>query len=244
MEAGQLLTYLFDNFKDSKYAPLALYDTALNAEKRGLAENLKQAMELLDRIAKDYPDSDLVYYARLKQGDLLRKLNLYGTAEIVYEQLEDAFRDRPDHYWAQISLADTLIAQASEDPSKFEAGISRLERLMDLPNVPIELRVEAGYKRGNAWENKGDRLKAKSGYWDLYDLFVVEEMRVQELGKKGQYWLSRAMFKLAEIFEDEAQLDTAIEFYEKIEALGLLGRATARNRVDQLKRRAPVAEAQ
>ena len=244
VEAGQLLTYLFDNFKDSKYAPLALYDTALNAEKRGLAENLKQAMELLDRIAKDYPDSDLVYYARLKQGDLLRKLNLYGTAEIVYEQLEDAFRDRPDHYWAQISLADTLIAQASEDPSKFEAGISRLERLMDLPNVPIELRVEAGYKRGNAWENKGDRLKAKSGYWDLYDLFVVEEMRVQELGKKGQYWLSRAMFKLAEIFEDEAQLDTAIEFYEKIEALGLLGRATARNRVDQLKRRAPVAEAQ
>jgi|TARA_B110000037_G_scaffold209338_1_gene258400 TolA-binding protein len=244
VEAGQLLTYLFDNFPNSKYAPLALYETALNAEKRGLAEYLKQAMELLDRIAKDYPESDLVYYARLKQGDLLRKLNLYGTAEIVYEQLEDAFGDRPDRYLAQISLADTLIAQASEDPSKFEAGISRLELLMDLPDIPIELRAEAGYKRGNAWENKGERLKAKSAYWDLYDLFVVEEMRIQQLGKKGQYWLSRAMFELAEIFEDEAELDMAIEFYEKIETLGLLGGSAARSRVDQLKRRAPVAEAQ
>jgi tetratricopeptide (TPR) repeat protein len=201
-------------------------------------------MELLDRIASDYPDSDLVYYARLKQGDLLRKLNRYGTAAIVYEQLEDTFEDRPDRYLAQISLADTLIAQASEDPSKFEAGISRLELLLDLPDVPIGLRVEAGYKRGNAWENKGEHLKAKSAYWDLYDLFVGEENRVQLLGKKGQYWLSRAMFELAEIFEDQSELDKAIELYEEIEVLGLIGGAIARARVDQLKRQTPLVEGQ
>ena len=244
VEAGQLFTYLFDNFPSSKYAPLALFETALNAETRGLDEYLTQAMELLDRIASDYPDSDLVYYARLKQGDLLRKLNRYGTAAIVYEQLEDTFEDRPDRYLAQISLADTLIAQASEDPSKFEAGISRLELLLDLPDVPIGLRVEAGYKRGNAWENKGEHLKAKSAYWDLYDLFVGEENRVQLLGKKGQYWLSRAMFELAEIFEDQSELDKAIELYEEIEVLGLIGGAIARARVDQLKRQTPLVEGQ
>lgn len=241
VEAGQLLTYLFDNYQESKYAPLALYETALIAERRGQGEYLTQANELLDRIASEYPDSDLVYYARLKQGDLLRKLNKFGTAEVIYELLENDYRERPDRYLAQISLADTLIAQASEDPSKFEAGLSRLELLMDLQEVPEELRVEAGYKLGNAWENQGERLKAKSAYWNLYDLFVVEQSRLRGMSEKARYWLSRSIFKLAEIFEDERELDQAIELYVKIESLGLQGGAVARARIEQMKNRSPIA---
>lgn len=241
VESSQLLNVLVAENPKSKFAPLALYEMALNAEKRGQGEYLNQALELLDRIASDYPESDLVYYARLKQGNLARRLNEFETAELVYESLENTYRDRPDRYWAQISLADTLIARASEDPSKFEAGISRLELLMDLPNVPIELRVEAGYKIGTAWESQGEKLKAKAAYWDLYDLFVVEGERIHDLKKKGRYWLSRAMFELAVIFENEANLDTAVEFYEKIESLGLVGSELARARIEQLRGRSPVA---
>jgi len=244
VESSQLLNVLVKENPQSKFAPLALYEIALNAEKRGQGEYLNQAVELLDRIANDYPESDLVYYARLKQGNLARRLNEFETAELVYESLENTYRDRPDRYWAQISLADTLIARASEDPSKFEAGISRLELLMDLPNVPIELRVESGYKIGTAWESQGEKLKAKAAYWDLYDLFVVEKLRIQELGKKGRYWLSRAMFELAEISVSESNLDTAIEFYEKIESLGLIGSELARARIEQLRGRSPVASIQ
>jgi TolA-binding protein len=244
VESSQLLNVLVTENPQSKFAPLALYEIALNAEKRGQGEYLNQALELLDRIARDYPESDLVYYARLKQGNLARRLNKFETAEVVYESLENTYRDRPDRYWAQISLADTLIARASEDPSKFEAGISRLELLMDLPNVPIELRVEAGYKIGTAWETQGEKLKAKAAYWDLYDLFVLKEEGIQSLGKKGRYWLSRSMFELAEIFENESNLDTAVEFYEKIELLGLVGSELARARIEQLRGRSPVASVQ
>ncbi len=241
VESSQLLNRLVDSNPDSKFAPLALYEIALNAEKRGQGEFLNQAVDILDRIANEYPESDLVYYARLKQGNLARMLNKFETAELVYESLENTFGDRPDRYWAQISLADTLIARASEDPSKFEAGISRLERLMDLPNVPIDLRVEAGYKIGTAWENQGEGLKAKAAYWDLYDLYVVSDFRIQKLGRKGQYWLSRSLFELAEIFVGESNLDMAAEFYEKIEELNLLGAELARARIEQLRGRAPVA---
>ncbi len=244
VESSQLLNVLVTDNPHSKFAPLALYEIALNAEKRGQGEYLNQALELLDRITRDYPESDLVYYARLKQGNLARRLNKFETAEVVYESLENTYRDRPDRYWAQISLADTLIARASEDPSKFEAGISRLELLMDLPNVPIELRVEAGYKIGTAWETQGEKLKAKAAYWDLYDLFVLKEEGIQSLGKKGRYWLSRSMFELAEIFENESNLDTAVEFYEKIELLGLVGSELARARIEQLRGRSPVASVQ
>ena len=241
VESSQLLNDLVENSPDSRYAPLALYEIALNAEKRGQGEYLSQAIEMLDRIASDYPDSDLVYYARLKQGNLARKLNEFEAAELVYENLENTYRERPDRYWAQISLADTLIARASEDPSKFEAGISRLELLMDLPNAPVELRVEAGFKIGIAWENQGEPVKAKAAFWNLYNLFVEKESRMEDWGKQGRYWLSRSLFELAEIFQRESNLDMAIEFYEKIEELGLLGSELARARIDQLRGRAPFA---
>ena len=52
------------------------------------------------------------------------------------------------------------------------------------------------------------------------------------------------MFELAEIFQSEANLDMAIEFYEKIEQLGLLGSELARARIDQLRGRAPIATVQ
>jgi len=52
------------------------------------------------------------------------------------------------------------------------------------------------------------------------------------------------MFELAEIFEDQSELDKAIELYEEIEALGLIGGAIARARVDQLKRQTPLVEGQ
>ncbi len=107
--------------------------------------------------------------------------------------------------------------------------------------MPTELRVEAGYKIGTAWESQGEKLKAKAAYWNLYDLFVVEEKRIHDLGKKGRYWLSRAMFELAEIFENEGKLDTAVEFYEKIEHLGLIGSELARARIEQLRGRSPIA---
>ena len=244
VESSQLLNELVENSPESRFAPLALYEIALNAEKRGQGEYLSQAIEHLDRIALDYPESDLVYYARLKQGNLARKLNEFEAAELVYESLENTYRDRDDRYWAQISLADTLIARASEDPSKFEAGISRLEYLVDLPTAPVPLRVEAGYKIGIAWENQGELAKAKAAFWNLYNLFVEDESRMQRLEKQGRYWLSRSLFELAEIFQSEANLDMAIEFYRKIEELGLLGSELARARIDQLRGRGPIATAQ
>ncbi len=48
------------------------------------------------------------------------------------------------------------------------------------------------------------------------------------------------MFELAVIFENEANLDRAVEFYEKIESLGLVGSELARLRIEQLRGRSPV----
>lgn len=231
VEAQQLLVSLADSYPQNRLAPMALYEAALNAERRGQDAFLDQANKLLQRIATDYPQSEMVYYARLKQADLLRKLNKFGSAERIYAFLENEYASRPDRYLAQMSLADTLLAQAQEDPAKFEAAISRLELLIDLPDAPLDLRVEAGYKLGQAWRSHGEALRAKQAFWLLYDLMIVEEPRARSLNRKGRYWLARSLFALAEILKEEGELDRANELYGQVVEQGLWGSELARARL-------------
>jgi len=231
VEAQNLLVSLADEYRDSRYAPVALYEAAINAERRGQDAFLTQALQLLERIAQDYSDSEVVYYARLKQADLSRKLNLFGAAQQIYELLENTYRDHDDRHLAQLNLATTLRAQAAEDPSKFDAAINRFELLVDLPNVPSHVRVEAGYQLGVAWEGLNEVVKAKRVYFSLQEMILREDPQLELLKAEGRYWLSRTLFKLAELLEKDGDIEKANTFYQKIIDLGLIGMETAKARM-------------
>jgi hypothetical protein len=111
VDAQRLLIELADQHKESDYAPFALYEAAAQAEKRRLDAHLREAFELLERIIKSFPTNELVFYARLKQGDLLRKLNQLGPAQQTYEFLLFNFQDHRDAALVEIALADTLFAR-------------------------------------------------------------------------------------------------------------------------------------
>lgn len=235
VEAQQLLVSLADEYRENRLAPIALFEAALNAERRGQDTYLDEAAKLLERIAREYPESEIVYRARLMQADLLRRLNKFDAAQYIYEVLEREYEDRPDRFLAQISLADTLIAQAQEDPRKFDAAVSRLELLMDLPQnlpeVPSELRIEAGYKLGEAWRTRGETLKAKEIYWSLYEKEVLEEEGGRRLSRNGRYWLTRCMFAMAELAKEDGQIDEARRLYEQVVQLRLPGSELAKRRL-------------
>lgn len=234
VEAQQLLVSLADEYRDHPLAPVALFEAALNAERRGQDTYLDEATKLLERIANDYPQSEMVFRARLMQADLLRRLNKFGAAEYIYTLLEQRYSDRPDVYLAQLSLASTLLAQVNEDPSKFDAGISKLELLMDSPEVTPDTRIEAGYMLGQAWRSQGEQLKAKQIFWVLYDQTLVEEMRIRQLSRTGRYWLARSLFALAEISQSEGDVDQSIYFYRQIREHRLPGADLARARLEIL----------
>ncbi|WP_309024389.1 hypothetical protein [Pelagicoccus sp. SDUM812002] len=234
VEAQQLLVSLADEYADHRLAPVALFEAALNAEQRGQDTYLDEATKLLQRIASDYPESEIVYRARLMQADLLRRLNKFGSAEQIYYLLENEYADRPDRFFAQMSMADTLLAQAEEDPRKFDGAVSRLELLMDLPEAPLDLRVEAGYKLGQAWRSRGEALKAKQLFWLIYDQMLVEELGIRKLTNKGRYWVARCLFGLAELAKDEGKVDQSNSFYLKIIEHRLNGVELARARLEIL----------
>ncbi|MBI3884247.1 MAG: hypothetical protein HY302_00725 [Opitutae bacterium] len=170
VKAQELLVKLVDEHPQSEFAPLALYESALNAERLGLDRNLRDAYTLyLEKLVRDYPRDNLVFYARLKQGDLLRKLNDFGAARTFYESLVNNYAQHPDVLLAHLALADTLFALGANSVVNYESAAAIFERLRDLPSAPVDLRAEAGFKWGYALEKRAQPAKAQTVFWSVVD---------------------------------------------------------------------------
>ncbi len=229
VDAQQLLTNLADSFKQSPYAPIALYEAALNAQRRGQDPAYQdQAIGLLERLVDEYPGHELAFYARLHQGDLLRRLNRFEAAEIVYLSIENTFPDHRDLVLVQLSLADCYLARAGDgEEQRFQSGISILERLLDLPAAPAAVRAEAGFKLGfaNAARDHGER--AQQVYWATISSLYLESDSAKKLGGRGLYWIARCFFEYAQQMERQGRLDDARQAYAMIQKGGLPGEALA-----------------
>ena len=213
VEAQQLLTRLADEFPNNTYAPYALYQAALQAERRGQDANFAEANRLIEDLVKKYPSSDLVFYARLKQGDLLRKLNQFPQAQQVYESLVNNYAAHKDVILAQLALAECHNAQSASDPAQGERAILLFEHLRDRVDAPLDVRVEAGFNLGNLHARRGDAARAEEVWWkDVVHEFLVKDPAVAaQLGAKGRYWMARTLLELGTLFEQQEKLEQAKE---------------------------------
>lgn len=219
------------DYRQSDYAPLALYQAALILERQGLDRQLREANELLERLVANYPRDPLVFYARLKQGDLLRKLNDFPNARLVYEYLLNNHAGHPDELLAHLALADSLLAQGSNNVSNFESATAIYERLRELPPAPPDLRAEAGFKWGYALAKRGQGEKAQTVFWSVVQGFLLDAGQAASLGAKGRYWLAKSLLELGQIHEDAGRLDEAQRAYQLIVDNKLDGTAIAQSKL-------------
>ena len=231
VEAQRLLIKLADEHKDSDYAPFALYEAAGQAERRGLDAHLREAYELLERLATSFPNNPLVFYARLKQGDLLRKLNQLGPAQQIYEFLLINYQNHRDAALVELALADTLFAESATDPTRIDSALARYERLFDLPSAPTDLRIEAGFKQGLATASRGNDAAARRILWQPVARFLLDENGRAGLGARGRYWLARCLLEYGRMSEQASDIDEARRAYELIIRYGLGADNLARARL-------------
>lgn len=233
--AQKTLVDMVDANPRSDYAPFALFETALYAERQGLDSNLRYAYERLEDLVRKYPGDELVFHARLKQGDLLRKLNDFGAARLLYEDLINNRGQHPDVLLAHLALAATLFAQGANNPGNYEAAAAIYERLRDLPSAPVDLRVEAGYLWGYAQTRRGQRESALAIYWSVVDAFLLEATKAAALGPTGRYWISRTLLELGRVLEESGRLDEAQRAYQLVIDHNLGGVAQARAKLERFR---------
>lgn len=234
VEAQQLLIELADRYEDSQYAAYALYEAAGNAERRGEDKHYEEAFRILHDLVERFPRNELVFYAQLKQGDLLRKLNQLGPAQVIYEAVLNRFPAHRDAPLAELALADTLFAQVTADASRLGSALARYERLFDLPSAPGEVRVEAGFKEGYALATRGNSPEARRALWLVVDRFLLDEAARATIGEKGRYWLGRTLLVYADLCEKAKAPQEAREAYELVLRSGVWGENTAKAALERL----------
>lgn len=235
VEAQRLYTKLSDDFPDNTtYAPYALYQAALQAERRGQDANLVEANKLIEDLVTRYPNSPLVFYARLKQGDLLRKLNQFPQAQQAYETLVNNYQNHGDVILAQLALAECHNAQSMNDANHRERAIALFEQLRDRVDAPVDVRVEAGFNLGYLMVRSNQPARAEAIWWrDVITAFLLDEEMAAGLGPKGRYWMTRTLLELGGLYEQQAKLEQARDAWSLIIETGLPGAALAQDRLNR-----------
>ena len=216
VEAQKLLTKLADDYSTSAYAPYALYQAAVLAERLGQDDNYREANRLIVDLVKKYPGSDLVFPALLKEGELLEKLNQLPQAQQVYQELENKFPRHRDVVRAQLALAKCLNAQASGNPSYLATAQAKFEQLRDRVDAPPEVRVEAGYNLGELFARRDSPEKAIEVWWrDVVHPFLLDDAAVKAKlldgppGTNARYWMARTLVRTGDLLEQQGKLEDA-----------------------------------
>ncbi len=235
VDAQRLLQKLADDFPDSTYAPYALYQAALQAERLGTDKNLTEAYKLLNSLVHNpkYASSELIFPAWMRQGDLLRELNQFPQAQQVYEYLVNnpAFSRNPDAILAQLALAECHEAQSANNASHADSATSKFQDLVERVDAPPDVRVEAGYNLGKIL-SRSDAAKAQAVWWgDVVDAFLVKPGGPQGLGPKGRWWIARTLLEVGSLYEQQGRLEEAKRAWLLIVDSGLPGEAIARERL-------------
>ncbi|HVU34307.1 MAG TPA: hypothetical protein VHE61_12790, partial [Opitutaceae bacterium] len=223
-DAQRTLRRLIDNpdYRQSEYVPYALFQLALLSERLGQEKDLRDADHLIEELVNPERNppapADLVFVARLKQGDLLRKLNDFPSAQRAYEYLvnDPRFAQRPDVVYAQLRLAECHNAQSAADPSGAHADLaqSMFEELLYRVDAPPDVRVEAGYNLGELLERRGQPDKARDVWWsDVVNKFLVDQPQPAPPGATRPYWLARTLLKLGDLLEHQGAIDDARRVY-------------------------------
>jgi tetratricopeptide (TPR) repeat protein len=234
IDAERLLTKLADDFPASPYAAYALYQAALQAERLGADANLREADKLLESLVTKYPTSDLVFPARMRQGDLLRELNQFPQAQQAYESLVNnpgPAQSNNDTILAQLALAECHNAQSADSPAHADSAERMFQDLVDRVDASDDVRVEAGYNLGVILA-RTNRDKAQAVWWnDVVDAFLVNPRSPRDLGPKGRWWVARTLLDVGALYEQQGRLEEAKRAWTLLIDSGLPGAALARQRL-------------
>lgn len=242
VEAQSALQEIGDLYPQSKYAPLALFEAAAKAEQRGLPASFDQAIALLERIIRNYPDQRrLRFQARLRQGEILRKMSQFASAAGVYRTLMQQARNDLEQYTAQLHLAYCLIALGNLDQQNLEDARSYLERIRQIRTLPADLRAEAGFQEGfilrrlNKETQALEVLGEVSSEW--FRSTQPPAVESNQFGPLGRYWSVRATLELADILESRNSYEEAMRLYAYLNELSVPGISSlVHSRIERIKK--------
>lgn len=223
IEAQRALMELADQYPESDFAPVALYEAAISVESRVDETSDQEAIALYERISSQFPDHPLNFVSRLKQGDLLRKSNQFALAISFYENMQSDYLGDPRLYLVDMALAESYLAMGSTRLDYIDQAVQILERVFELASLPVEVRIEAGTKAAIGLDKVGRNFRAQDQLWRVIRLVNREPGIGVSIGSTGKYWMARATLILSDMLIANGEPGEVRRLIEIAEAMNLPG---------------------
>ncbi len=225
-----------DKQRNNAYVPYALYQAALYDAQ---IEKYHEANINLERLVTDYPRSELVFYARMTQGDVFRNRGDFGYAEAAYNAARKAFPQHKEIAAAELALADCHNFQAANDAGHRELASQGYLHLYETATAPIDRRIEAGFKYGLLLDGHGRSADAQAAWVGLVAQFLGADDTVSSLSAAGRYFLSKTLAYLGDSYAKAGKLEQARQAYNRILTKQLPGTEEVRERLQRVQPGAP-----
>lgn len=233
-EAQAVMLKLPMDYPESTLVPQAIFEGALICQRRGL-DFYVEAIKLYERLANSFPQDALIYQARLRQGDLLCLLNDFAGARLIYETLVNNEPGHPMRPVAELSRAQCMLALAKKDTEKLAEAALVLERLVDMPDLDLNFRVESMFKWSFALEGQGLQDQARAVLVQSVARNLRDVKIASALDDTGRYWAARTLLELGERWTARGEFEEAKTIYRKLIAYNLPGRGLAQARINSIQ---------
>ncbi|HEY1110606.1 MAG TPA: tetratricopeptide repeat protein, partial [Opitutaceae bacterium] len=93
------------------------------------------------------------------------------------------------------------------------------EQLRDRVDAPADVRVEAGYKRGRLFVQRGQPTRAAQAWMNdviVPSPFIKENAERLSPADKRPYWLARTLVELGTLYETQGKFEEARQAYQLV----------------------------
>ncbi len=134
-----------DTYREHPLASEALLRGGILMSRR---KEFTKAIEIFNRLAKDYPNSKRVPDARFEQGNALSDLGRFPDAILIYEQVINVYPDNDLVACAWGRKGDCQFALSTDDPKRYEEAVRSYNIAAGSKKADFASVLQAQYKTG------------------------------------------------------------------------------------------------
>lgn len=228
MDAESLFLRVARDFEGHALAARALYWAGRSASARS---DYVGAIERFSEVAKTYPNSDILPQVRFAQGDALTEQGDFSVAILAFEEI---IRKYPESGLVNLAWGrkgGCQFSLAVDNPAQYEASMQSYQAILDRPDAPDALKLQAEYKIGRCLEKTGMFDKAFSRYMN-----VVYSFKTVDRTPRSVMWFTRSAFGAAALKENERAWLDAVRVYERVVEAGVTAKDDALRRIEIIKK--------
>lgn len=201
-------------YKDNPSSQDALLRAGLSAYDR---RQYVRAIEIFNKLAKDYSASKKLPEARFAQANALCELGRFADAILIYEEIINKYPDSDYMVSSWGRKGDCCFTLGMDNPKRYEESIKAYQVVIDSQKADADMLLQAAYKIGRSIEKAGKEQDALEQY---YDKVMIPFLQDKEKGtihsESSKLWFSRAANDAVNILEKKKDWKRAVSLLERI----------------------------